>query len=144
MELARFGVVGSMFGWFGVVGFGGGELKWNRGAPTVITQPVLDVTMHWLLGPTIFTYLRTCHWVMIFEFWKQVSAVFIFHHCNPFFNHRVMKTIIQNSSKQTITRGTHMIWMIEIENWVISLKTHPIQTNSNRSSSILSQVVLGC
>ena len=98
MELAGFWVAGSVFGWFGVAGLGllgsvvelahwrwRGKWKWNRGAPTVITQPVLDVTMHWLLGPTIFTYLRTCHWVMVFEFWKQVSTIFIFHDCHPFF-----------------------------------------------------------
>ena len=44
-----------------------------------------DVTMHWFLGPTIFTYLWTCHWVMVFEFWKQVLTIFIFHDCHPFF-----------------------------------------------------------
>ena len=49
-----------------------------------------------------------------------------------FLNHRVTKTMIQNSSKQTIIRGTHTIWMIETENWVISLKTHLIQISFKR------------
>ena len=40
-----------------------------------------------------------------------------------------METMIQNSSKQMINHGTHMIWIMEIENWVILLKTHPIQTS---------------
>ena len=43
-----------------------------------------------------------------------------------FLNHRLTKTMIQNLSKQTIIRGIHMIWMMEIENWVISLKAHLI------------------
>ena len=41
-----------------------------------------------------------------------------------------MEIMIQNSSKQILIRMIHMIWMIETENWVISLKTHPIQTSS--------------
>ena len=41
-----------------------------------------------------------------------------------------METMIQNSSKQMLICGTHTIWMMEIENWVISLKTHPTQTSS--------------
>ena len=60
-------------------------MKWNRGAPTIITQPVPDVTMHWLLGPTISSYLWTCHWVSVFESWKQLKPIFTFHDCHLFF-----------------------------------------------------------
>ena len=42
----------------------------------------------------------------------------------------VMETIIQNQAKQLSIYGTHLFWMMETENWVISLKTHPIQTSS--------------
>ena len=33
----------------------------------------IDVTIHWRLGPIIFTYLQTCHWASIFEFWKKLN-----------------------------------------------------------------------
>ena len=53
-----------------------------------------------------------------------------------------METMIQNSSKQMLIRGTHTIWMMETENWVISLKTHPIQTSSYPDNDRLSHSLL--
>ena len=41
-----------------------------------------------------------------------------------------METMLQNSSKQMLICGTHTIWTMKTKNWVISLKTHPIQTSS--------------
>ena len=52
-----------------------------------------------VMGPTISSYLCTCHWVSIFKFWKQLKLVFTFHHLHPFF------------------------WVIE--SWKQSLKTPP-------------------
>ena len=45
----------------------------------------MDVTIHWPLGPIIFTYLQRCHWVSIFEFWKKLKPVFTFHTIIRFF-----------------------------------------------------------
>ena len=53
----------------------------------------------------------------------------------------MMETMIQNSSKQMLIHGTHMIWMMETENSMISFKTHHIQTSTksfkNKNPNIL-------
>ena len=75
-----------------------------------------------------------------FSFWVLKTAETYFHFpwlSFVFLSHRVMKTMIQNSSNQMLFCGTHMIWMMETENWVISLKTHPIQTSSKSPTTKL-------
>ena len=41
-----------------------------------------------------------------------------------------METIIQNQAKQSSICGIHLFWMMDHENWVISLSFHAIQTTS--------------
>ena len=45
---------------------------------------------------------------------------------NDSLNIKVMKTFTQNSSKHMLIHGSHSIWMMDHENWVISLNFHPI------------------
>ena len=103
-------------------------------APTVITTLSADGTMHWSKGPTEAAYLRNCHWVMDDQIWKQVKSVFIFglHH-SVFWVIESPKQDDQNQvmeSKQNVFRGPHQFWMMSDEFWIISLKTHCIQTTS--------------
>ena len=41
-----------------------------------------------------------------------------------------METIIQKQAKHFVICGTHSFWMMNHENWVISLSFHAIQTSS--------------
>ena len=83
-------------------------------------------------GPTEAAYLRNCHWVMDDQIWKQVKSIFIFglHH-SVFWVIESPKQDDQNQvmeSKQNVFRGSHQFWMMSDEFWIISLKTHCIQT----------------
>ena len=70
------------------------------------------------------------------RFWVMRIGFTCFHFPWPwsgFLSDWIMKTMTGNSSKQLLLRGTHTIWMMKTENWLILLKTHPIQTTSNWS-----------
>ena len=44
-----------------------------------------------------------------------------------------METIIQNQAKQSFIYGTHLFWMMDHENLVISLSFYATQTSSKLS-----------
>ena len=89
-------------------------------------KPEIDVTMHWLLGSTISSYLQTCHLVSVFEFWKHLKSVLTFHYSHPFFwVIESWKQSLKTPPNKCSFRGSHSVWMMDHENWVISLSFHP-------------------
>ena len=63
----------------------GGEMKWNRGVTTVITQPNERCDNALVRGPWRHLIYHICHWVSVFNFWKHQNPVFTFHHPHPKF-----------------------------------------------------------
>ena len=101
-----------------------------REAPMVITS------LRWMwqcTGKGTHNLILFTDLPLSFSFWvlKTTETCFYFPSLTSIFlSHWVMKMVIWNSSKQILIPETHTIWMMETENWVISLKTHPIQTSS--------------
>ena len=82
-------------------------------------------------GPTRSFYLPHLPLSFSFQLLKTPKSCFRFLSSKlKILSFWVMETIIQNQAKHLVIYGTHSFWMIDHENWVISLSFGAIQTSS--------------
>ena len=82
------------------------------------------------VGPIFIKYYKNT-WYLSFQLSKTPKSCFHFpSSTSKILSFWVMETVIQNQDKQFVICETQSVWMMDHENWVISLNFHDIQTSS--------------
>ena len=107
------------------------RMGWSKNGKLIFGERRFVMGQVIWVGPILCLILQKCHWNSILKNWKHQNPIFIFHHPHPkFWVFESWKQWSKTKPKKMVIRGTHSVWMMDHENWVISLSFHAIQTCS--------------